>query len=107
MKIYLSKETGALFYAEMPSAFTSVEFLHEAASYDIFLFKLSHFDPYFSDRWKEPFYYYFKQNITDIKIVESEYLLLPADERVREKYGKGTFIICHECFFREKYEQLD
>lgn len=106
MKIYRSKETGATFYAEMPSANTSLDFIHEAALYDIFIFKFSSFDPYTVDRWNEPFYY-FKQNITDVKITERCYLLLPTDPSIRKTYGKGAFLTCFDNFFTEKYEPID
>lgn len=104
MQIYRSKETGATFYAETPSANTSLEFIHEAALYDLFLFRESSFDPYTVDRWNEPFYY-FKQNITDIKIPQDTYLLLPADLSIRVKYGKGVFSTCY-MDFKVKYEPV-
>lgn len=106
MKIYRSKDTGALFYAEMPSANTSLEFIHEAALYDIYLFKQSGYDPCLANDWKGPFYN-FRQNSTNIIISEKQYLLLPADEQIRIKYGKGAFLKVFNHTFEKEYEPLD
>lgn len=99
MQVYRSKKTGATFYAATPNN-ASPEFCNMAEKYGILLYQVSNFRngkwdtglKYFGKTFDEPFAF------------ENNYLLLPTDLSIKEKYGNGVWQIVFASDFNSQFE---